>query len=102
MKTLRLSTIAAAGALFAATTAVLAQDVVIVPEQEVVIREYVQRKPLVSIDLPGFDLNIGSTLPETVELHAVEVPEVQYRYVVVDGRTVLVDPATRRIVHIMQ
>ncbi|TIP79244.1 MAG: DUF1236 domain-containing protein, partial [Mesorhizobium sp.] len=37
--------------------------------------------------------------PETVELH--EVPDVEYRYVVVDNRTVLVDPGTRRIVKII-
>jgi hypothetical protein len=79
-----------------------AQDVVIAPEQETVIREYVQKKPVASIDLPGVEINIGSTLPETVELHAVEVPDVKYRYVVVGGQTVLVEPETRKIVHIIQ
>ena len=39
--------------------------------------------------------------PDTVELHAVEVPDVKYRYVVVGGRTVLVDPDTRKVVHII-
>lgn len=77
-----------------------AQTVVIEPEQEVVIREYVQKQPLASIDLPGIELNIGSTVPEEVELHAVEVPDVEYQYVVVDNRTVLVEPGTRRIVHV--
>lgn len=86
--------IAGAGAAFA-------QDVVIVPEQETVIREYVKKQPLASVTLPGVELNIGSTVPDTVELHAVDVPEVKYRYVVVDGRTVLVEPETRRIVHVM-
>ncbi len=79
-----------------------AQDVIITPEQEVVIREYVQKKPLASIDLPGVELNIGSTVPETVELRALEVPDVTYRYVVVGNRTVLVDPGTRRIVRIIE
>jgi hypothetical protein len=51
------------------------------------------------VNLLGVELNIGSALPETVELH--EVPDVQYRYVVVDNRTVLVDPGTRRIVKII-
>lgn len=75
--------------------------VVIEPQQEVVIREYVKKKPLASIDLPGVELNIGSTVPEEVELHAVEVPDVNYEYVVVDNRTVLVEPGTRRIVHVI-
>ncbi|MEO5324039.1 DUF1236 domain-containing protein [Mesorhizobium sp. CC13] len=75
--------------------------VVIQPEQQTLIREYVKKKPLASITLPGLELNIGSKLPETVELHAVEVPDVTYQYVIVDGRTVLVDPGTREIVYVM-
>ena len=78
-----------------------AQTVVIEPEQETVIREYVQKKPIASIDLPGVELNIGSTLPETVELHTLDVPDVKYRYVRVGNRTVLVEPETRRIVHVL-
>lgn len=79
--------------------AALADEVIIAPEQETVIREHVRKEPLASIQLPGIELNIGSTVPDTVELH--EVPDVQYRYVVVDGRTVLVDPGTRRIVKVI-
>jgi hypothetical protein len=48
---------------------------------------------------PGVGLNIGSTLPDTVELH--EVPNVKYRYVVVDNRTVVVDPDTHKIIKII-
>ena len=87
-------------ALLAGVSFASAQTVIIEPEQEVVIKEYVHKKPLASIDLPGVELNIGSTVPEEVELHAVEVPNVQYEYVVVDNRTVLVEPGTRRIVQI--
>jgi hypothetical protein len=98
---MHLSSAAAALLLFAGIGSVAAQDVVIQPEQETVIREYVQKQPLASIKLPGVELNIGSTLPDTVELHALDVPDVKYEYVVVDGRTVLVDPGTRKIVHVM-
>lgn len=95
--------VAATGlALLAGVSFASAQAVIIDPEQEVVIKEYVQKKPLASIDLPGVELNIGSTVPEEVELHAVEVPDVQYQYVVVDNRTVLVEPGTRRIVRIIE
>lgn len=57
-----------------------------------------KKKPMASLSLPGVEVNIGTALPDTVELY--EVPDVQYRYVIVDGRTVLVDPGTRKIVKI--
>ncbi|BCH18821.1 MULTISPECIES: DUF1236 domain-containing protein [unclassified Mesorhizobium] len=92
-------TLAAAGVLLlVGVGAAAAQDVIIQPEQDVVIREYVKKKPVASLSLPGVELNIGTALPETVELY--EVPDVQYRYVVIEGRTVLVDPGTRKIVKV--
>ncbi|PTE07510.1 DUF1236 domain-containing protein [Mesorhizobium helmanticense] len=94
-----LSTSLAGLLLLAGVGAVAAQDVIIAPEQETVVREYVKKKPLASVKIPGVELNIGSALPDTVELY--EVPDVQYRYVVVDDRTVLVDPGTRKIVKIL-
>ncbi len=96
------TTIAAAIALAATMTFAAAQDVIITPEQDVVVREYVKKKPLASIALPGVELNIGSTVPEEVELYAVEVPDVQYQYVVVDNRAYLVEPGTRRVVRILE
>ncbi|RUV74229.1 MAG: DUF1236 domain-containing protein [Mesorhizobium sp.] len=94
---------AAAGlAMFAGIGVATADQVIITPEQQTVVREYVQRHPLASISLLGVELNVGSTLPETVELHPIEVPDVEYRYVVVDDRTVLVDPGTRRIVQVIE
>ncbi|MER8983341.1 DUF1236 domain-containing protein [Mesorhizobium sp. M0870] len=89
---------AAALLLLAGVGAVAAQDVVIQPEQDTVIREYVKKQPLASVKVPGVELNIGSALPDTVELH--EIPDVKYRYVVVDNRTVLVDPGTRKIIKV--
>jgi hypothetical protein len=97
---MRLSTAAAGFLLLAGVGAAAAQDVIIAPEQETVIREYVEKQPLASVKIPGVELNIGSTLPDTVELH--EVPDVEYRYVVVDNRTVVVDPGTRKIVKIIE
>ena len=80
----------------------LAQTTVVVsPEQETVIREYVKKKPLASISVPGIELNIGTALPDTVELHTIDAPDVKYRYVVVDNRTVLVEPETRKIIRIL-
>jgi hypothetical protein len=97
---MRLSTAAAGFLLLAGVGAAAAQDVIIAPEQETVIREYVEKQPLASVKIPGVELNIGSTLPDTVELY--EVPDVEYRYVVVDNQTVIVDPGTRRIVKIIE
>lgn len=57
------------------------------------------KQPLASIKLPGMELNVGTAQPDTVELH--EVPNVKYRYVVVDNQTVVVDPGTRKIVKII-
>jgi hypothetical protein len=97
---MHLSTAAAGLLLLAGIGAAAAQDVVIEPEQETVIREYVKKQPLASVKIPGVELNIGSTLPETVELH--EVPNTKYRTVVVDNRTVVVDPGTRKIIKIIE
>ncbi|MER9251848.1 DUF1236 domain-containing protein [Mesorhizobium sp. M0598] len=97
---MHLSTAAAGFLLLAGIGAAAAQDVVIEPQQETVIKEYVKKQPLASVKIPGVELNIGSTLPDTVELH--EVPSVKYRYVIVDNRTVVVDPGTRKIVKIIE
>jgi hypothetical protein len=96
---MHLTTTAAGLLLLAGVGAAAAQDVIIQPEQETVIKEYVHKQPLASVKLPGVELNVGTALPDTVELH--EVPNV-YRYVVVDNQTVVVDPGTRKIVKIIQ
>jgi len=95
---MHLTGVAAALVLLGGVGAVAAQDVVITPEQDTVVREYVKKQPLASVKIPGVELNVGTALPDTVELH--EVPNVKYRYVVVDKHTVLVDPGTRKIVKV--
>ncbi|TPN74485.1 DUF1236 domain-containing protein [Mesorhizobium sp. B1-1-5] len=95
---IHLTSTAAALLLLAGVGAVAAQDVVITPEQDTVVRQYVKKQPLASVNLLGLELNVGTALPDTVELH--EVPNVKYRYVLVDNRTVLVDPSTRKIVKV--
>ena len=95
----------AAGLLIVASAgAAFAQDIIIAPEQETVIREYVVREKVAPMELPAdVQVTVGTVLPETIELHAVEAPDIdtQYSYIVVDGQTVLVDPGTRKIIHIM-
>ncbi len=87
---------ALAGSALAQTT------VVIKPEQETLIRDYVVTQKVAPAEITGVEIAVGATLPETVELHALEVPDVTYRYVVVDGKTVLVEPETRKIVHVIE
>lgn len=97
---IQMSSSIAALLLLAGVGAAAAQDVIVEPEQETVVREYVKKQPLASIKIPGVELNVGTALPDTVELR--EVPNIKYRYVVVDGQTVLVDPSTRRIIKVIQ
>lgn len=87
---------ALAGSALAQTT------VVIAPEQETLIREYVTTQKVAPAEITGVEIAVGATLPETVELHTLDVPDVTYRYVVVDGKTVLVEPETRKIVHVIE
>ena len=95
---------AAAGLLFLASGGVAdAQTVVIAPEQETLIREYIVKEKVQPVEVPAdVQITVGSVLPEVVELRPLNVPDVQYRYVVVGNQTVLVEPDTRKIVHIME
>lgn len=96
---IHLTTAAASLFILLGVGAAAAEDVIIIqPEEDTVIQEYVKKEPLASIKLPGVELNVGTALPDTVELR--EVPNVKYRYVVIDNRTVLVDPGTRKIVKV--
>ena len=96
------STIAAT-ILLAGTALATAQTVVITPEQETVVREYVKTNPVV-VDRPSnFELIVGAIIPDIFkpgELAENTLPN-RYQYVVVDGRTVLIDPSTRKVVHII-
>jgi hypothetical protein len=90
-------------ALVAGVGASFAEDVVILkPEQQTVVREYIHKQKLASVSLLGVELNIGTALPDTVELHAIDVPDVKYKYTVVGDHAVLVDPDTRKVVQIVE
>ena len=74
--------------------------VTIDPGVETEVRTYVGRQNWRSVDVPG-TVAVGTELPASVELHTV--PKVErYRVTVVGGRTVLVDPGTRRVVRIIE
>ena len=90
-------------ALLAGTALASAQTVVVTPEQETVVREYVRTNPVVVQRPSNFELVVGAIIPDILkpgELSENTLP-TRYQYVVIDGRTALIDPATHRIVHIM-
>lgn len=96
--------VAATGLLaFFGVNAALAQTVVIAPEQETIIREYVVRQQVEPVPDIDVELTVGSVVPDEVVVRRVEAPEIttEYEYVVIDGRTALVEPGSRRIVHII-
>ena len=83
------------------TGAVGGTAVTISPAEETEIRTYVTKERWRSVDVPAAEVVVGRELPSTVELHTV--PKVEkYRVAVVGGRTVLVDPGTRKIVKIIE
>jgi len=97
-------TLIAASALALAAGAASAQTIVIQPEQETVIREYIVEHPAPVVELPSdVAIEVGTTLPETIEVVPVEVPDVEprYSYVRVEDRTLVVEPETRRVIHIL-
>ncbi|RWO19074.1 DUF1236 domain-containing protein [Mesorhizobium sp.] len=94
----------AATILLAGTALATAQTVVITPEQETVVREYVKTNPVVVERPSNFELIVGALIPDIFkpgELAENTLP-TKYQYVVVDGRTVLIDPQTRKVVHIIE
>lgn len=105
---LYLSSAAAAVVLISGIGAAVADEVVVVqpqreivvqPEQNTVVREYIKKEPLASVNLLGVELKLGSPVPDTVQLR--EVPNVKYRVAVINDQTVLVDPETHQIVEVL-
>ncbi|MEK1889255.1 MAG: DUF1236 domain-containing protein [Phyllobacterium sp.] len=94
----------AATILLAGTAVAAAQTVVVTPEQETVIREYVKTNPVVVKRPSNFELVLGAIIPDIVKPGALaeNTMPTRYQYVEMDGRTVLIDPQTRKVVHIIE
>ncbi|MDP2085078.1 MAG: DUF1236 domain-containing protein [Gemmobacter sp.] len=67
------------------------------PTQEWVT--YIQANPVTPVYLDG-EVMVGVGVPETVTLY--EVPQSEFRYVTINDRTVLVEPASRRVVYVYE
>jgi len=79
--------------------------VVIQPEVRTRVREYVTTNRSAAVAAPsGFTVRRGVALPQSVELQTFPstVGVTQYRYVVIGGQTVLVDPSSREIVEVIE
>jgi Protein of unknown function (DUF1236) len=82
---------------------VIDDDFGIAADRRPAFREYIVRERVPSYTIPD-RVVIGNVLPETGVTY-YDVPQsfgvTPYRYTVVNGRTVLVEPRTRRIVQVI-
>ncbi len=87
---------AAIGGVAGAATGAIAGSVV---EPTAEVTTYVRENRVDPVYLDG-EVVVGASLPSNVEVY--EVPNYEYRYVYVNEVPVLVEPETRRIVHIVR
>jgi len=82
---------------------ILDDDAGIAVEQRPAFREYVIRERIPNYTMPERVI-VGGILPETGVIY-YDVPQTfgvtPYRYTVINGETVLVEPRSRRIVEVM-
>jgi hypothetical protein len=85
-------------------TIVTAEPLQLTPVQRQTIYRTIVQQP-VAAPAPTVEYRVGARIPDSVRLYsipdsvAVEVPAVKaYRYMVVNNRVVLVDPATSQVV----
>jgi len=76
----------------------------IASDQRKSFRTYVKEEQTPSYTLPG-EIQIGTTLPD-IGVTYYDVPErfgaTRYRYTIINDRTVLVDPKTRKVVQVVE
>lgn len=97
------------GQAAAQTTGVATQEIVeISPTQRTTIYRSVTREHLVPAAPRGWHATVGARVPQAVELHefpqtiVTEVPVVKrYKYMVVNGEVVMVDPSTSEVVSVI-
>ena len=87
---------AAVGGVAGAATGGAVEAVIDPPEP---VRSYIASHPTETVYLDG-EVVVGAGLPETVTVS--EIPDYEYRYVYVNGQPVLVEPQSRRIVHVIR
>ena len=85
-------------------TVVIEENEGIVAEQRPAFREYIVRERVPNYVIPD-RVAVGSVLPE-IGVTYYDVPQrfgaTPYRYTVVNGETILVEPRSRRIVQVVE
>lgn len=92
-------------ALLFGASAALADSVVITKEEAPEVQQYIVKQHVEPVAPPSdFDVTVGAVVPETIEIHHLDVPSLsgKYDYMVVNGQTVIVDPDTRKIVQVLE
>ncbi len=83
---------------------VINDDEGIAPDQRSAFHEYIVREHVPAYTIPD-RVVVGGVLPETGVTY-YDVPQTfgitPYRYTVVNGRTILVEPRSRRIVQVVE
>lgn len=103
----RFAFIAAAVALSAGSALAQAVSLDITPEQETTIYSTLSTGGTIGAAPSNVTVAVGTELPREVELRevpaTVKVESVRkYRYAVIGGRVVLVDPSSRKIVKVIE
>ncbi len=93
-----------AGAALATSTTTTTRETTVTTDQQAKVRTYITKEKPAAVAAPsGVTIAVGSTLPESVELRIFPSDVgVTQRYTVIGGRTVLVEPSTRRIIEVIE
>ena len=94
--------VACSGIAFAQseTTQTTTTTTTLSPEERTTVREYVTQHNYPSVRVDHFDVGVGAVVPPNVTFY--DVPNMRYRYTIVNDRRVIVDPETRRIIEVEQ
>ena len=89
-------------ALATSTTTTTTRETTVTTDQQAKIKTYIAKEKPAAVTAPsGVTVSVGSTLPEAVELRTFPTDVgVTQRYTVIGGRTVLVEPSTRKIIQV--
>ncbi|HVW93140.1 MAG TPA: DUF1236 domain-containing protein [Devosia sp.] len=107
----RILTVAAALLLAATSAPVLAQDAVVLsPDQQTTIVQDFSGTDVTPVPSVDFDVDVGAAVPDTIELHPVPDSIVKvvpgyskYEYFrIADGRTVIVEPTTKKVITVLK
>ena len=104
MKRALIAGVAASALWFSGQAIAQSVSVTINPEQRTKIKQYVVKEKVKPVTVKE-KITVGATLPAAVELHSVPAdwgPSVtKYRYVYSDDNIYLVEPSSRRVVHVI-